>query len=40
MPLPQLKDSEKKNTISILKLYNLLPPFFKECPNSTSKNET
>ena len=28
MPSPQLKDSEKNNTISFLKLYNLLPPFF------------
>ena len=28
MPSPQLKDSEEKNANSILKLHNLLTPFF------------
>ena len=37
MPSPQLKDSEKKNTNSILKLYNLLPVFFQRVPKRNFK---
>ena len=37
MPSPQLKDSEKKNTNSILKLYNLLPVFLQRFPKRNFK---
>ena len=39
MSSPQLKDSKKKNTNSILKLYHLLTPFFKSTQMQLQKTK-